>query len=58
MNAADSLGRCSCCRFYDALKIIAFDGALVQNLIGEMRFMNALANTDKTVQALIVACRE
>ncbi len=40
---------------YDALKIIAFDGALAQNLVGEMRFMQGLAQTGKIMQGLVVA---
>jgi hypothetical protein len=33
---------------YDALKIIAFDGALAQGLVGEMRFMYSLAKAGST----------
>ena len=40
---------------YDALKIIAFDSALAQSLLGEMRFMQTLAKAGKIIQGLIVA---
>jgi ubiquinone/menaquinone biosynthesis C-methylase UbiE len=40
---------------YDALKIIGFDMALAQALIGEMRFMLSLAEKGKIIQGLIVA---
>jgi SAM-dependent methyltransferase len=40
---------------YDALKIISFDMALAQTLIGEMRFMRSLAQDSKIIQGLIVA---
>ena len=40
---------------FDALKIIAFDGALAQSLVGEMRFMQSLAEAGKIIQGLIVA---
>jgi ubiquinone/menaquinone biosynthesis C-methylase UbiE len=40
---------------YDALKIIGFDMALAQTLIGEMRFMQSLADKGKVIQGLIVA---
>ncbi len=40
---------------YDALKIIAFDSALAQALLGEMRFMHLLAIDGKLIQGLIVA---
>jgi SAM-dependent methyltransferase len=40
---------------YDALKIIGFDMALAQTLIGEMRFMQSLAENGKIIQGLIVA---
>jgi sarcosine/dimethylglycine N-methyltransferase len=40
---------------YDALKIIAFDTALAQKLIGEMRFMQKLAEAGKIIQGLVVA---
>jgi SAM-dependent methyltransferase len=40
---------------YDALKIIGFDAALAQGLLGEMRFMQSLAKADKIIQGLIVA---
>jgi ubiquinone/menaquinone biosynthesis C-methylase UbiE len=40
---------------YDALKIIAFDGALAQGLLGEMRFLHSLAKAGKIMQGLIVA---
>jgi hypothetical protein len=40
---------------YDALKIISFDLALAQMLIGEMRFMLSLAEKGKIIQGLMVA---
>jgi len=40
---------------YDALKIIGFDMALAQKLIGEMRFMLSLAEKGKIIQGLMVA---
>jgi len=40
---------------YDALKIIGFDMALAQALIGEMRFMQSLADKGKIIQGMIVA---
>jgi ubiquinone/menaquinone biosynthesis C-methylase UbiE len=40
---------------YDALKIIAFDSALAQKLLGEMRFLHSLAKAGKIIQGLIVA---
>jgi SAM-dependent methyltransferase len=40
---------------YDALKIIGFDLALAQMLIGEMRFMLSLAEKGKIIQGLMVA---
>lgn len=40
---------------YDALKIIGFDTAMAQTLIGEMRFIQSLAEAGKVVQGLIVA---
>jgi hypothetical protein len=40
---------------YDALKIIGFDMALAQMLIGEMRFMQSLAEKGKIIQGLMVA---
>lgn len=40
---------------YDALKIIGFDTSLAQALIGEMRFIQSLAQTGKIFQGLIVA---
>jgi SAM-dependent methyltransferase len=40
---------------YDALKIIGFDTALAQTLLGEMRFIHELAKAGKTIQGLIVA---
>ena len=43
---------------YDALKIIAFDNALAQSLIGEMRFMHSLAKAGRIIQGLIVARKE
>ncbi len=43
---------------YDALWIIAFDGALAQRPVGEMRFMHSLAKAGKIIQGLIVAERD
>jgi ubiquinone/menaquinone biosynthesis C-methylase UbiE len=40
---------------YDALKIIGFNMTLAQTLIGEMRFMQSLAEKGKILQGLIVA---
>jgi SAM-dependent methyltransferase len=40
---------------YDALKIIGFDQALATVLIGEMRFLQSLAEAGKIIQGLIVA---
>jgi ubiquinone/menaquinone biosynthesis C-methylase UbiE len=40
---------------YDALKIIGFDTALAQTLVGEMRFIQGLAEAGKIMQGLIVA---
>ena len=40
---------------YDALKIIGFDLALAQSLVGEMRFIQSLAQAGKIIQGLIVA---
>ena len=40
---------------YDALKIIGFDTVLAQTLLGEMRFMQTLAEKGKIIQGLIVA---
>ncbi len=42
---------------YDALKIIGFDTALAQTLVGEMRFLQSLAQAGKIIQGLIVAER-
>jgi len=43
---------------YDALKIIAFDTALAQGLLTEMRFMHTLAKDSKLIQGLVVARKE
>jgi len=40
---------------YDALKIIGFDNGAAGGLIGEMHFLESLAETGKIVQGLIVA---
>lgn len=40
---------------YDALKIIGFDTALAQTLIGEMRSLQSLAAAQKIIQGIIVA---
>ncbi len=43
---------------YDALKILGFDSALAQRLLGEMRFLLGLAQQAKIVQGLVVARKE
>jgi SAM-dependent methyltransferase len=43
---------------YDALKIIGFDSAMAQGLLGEMRFMLGLAKAGKIIQGLIIAQKE
>ena len=40
---------------YDALKIIGFDTALAATLVGEMKFIQSLAETGKIIQGLVVA---
>ena len=40
---------------FDALKIIGFDTALAQTVVGEMRFIQSLAQAGKIIQGLIVA---
>ena len=40
---------------YDALKIIGFDSALAEALLGDMRFLKSLAEEGKIIQGLIVA---
>jgi ubiquinone/menaquinone biosynthesis C-methylase UbiE len=40
---------------YDALKIIGFDTALAATLVGEMKFIQSLAQAGKIIQGLIVA---
>jgi hypothetical protein len=40
---------------YDALKIIGFDTALAAVLVGEMKFIQSLAQAGKIIQGLIVA---
>jgi ubiquinone/menaquinone biosynthesis C-methylase UbiE len=40
---------------YDALKIIGFDTALAATLIGEMKFIQGLAQAGKIIQGLLVA---
>lgn len=42
---------------YDALKIVGFDANLMQNLGGEMVFMQRLVHERKVIQGLFVACR-
>ena len=42
---------------YDALKIIGFDTALAATLIGEMKFIQSLAQAGKIIQGLIVASK-
>ena len=66
MSAAHDTGRFATCMplyldmiekqlTFDALKIIGFDTALVQTLVGEMRFIQSLAQAGKIMQGLIVA---
>jgi hypothetical protein len=40
---------------YDALRIIGFDQVLAQRLIGELRFVQGLAEAGKIIQGLVVA---
>ena len=40
---------------YDALKIIGFDTALAATLVGEMKFIQSLAQAGKIIQGLVVA---
>ncbi len=40
---------------YDALKIIGFDTALAASLVAEMKFIQALAQSAKVIQGLIIA---
>ena len=40
---------------YDALKLIGFDPAVAETLLGEMRFVLELAQAGKIIQGLIVA---
>jgi len=40
---------------YDALKIVGFDTALAATLIGEMKFIQSLAQAGKIIQGLVVA---
>jgi ubiquinone/menaquinone biosynthesis C-methylase UbiE len=40
---------------YDALKIINFDTALAATLVGEMKFIQSLAQAGKIIQGLVVA---
>jgi ubiquinone/menaquinone biosynthesis C-methylase UbiE len=40
---------------YDALKIINFDTTLAETLVGEMKFIQSLAQAGKVIQGLIVA---
>ncbi len=40
---------------YDALKVLGFDDALFQELLGEMRFVLSLARSNKIIQGLLVA---
>ena len=42
---------------YDALKIVGFDQTLATSLIGEMRFLQSLAETQRILQGLIVATK-
>lgn len=43
---------------YDALKIVGFDQALAAALVGEMRFLQNLAEAGKIIQGLIVAQKQ
>ncbi|MGO8836037.1 MAG: hypothetical protein ACLQQ0_01315 [Limisphaerales bacterium] len=40
---------------FDALKIIGFDTVLAQTLVGEMRFIQSLAQAGKIIQGLVIA---
>src|ERR1017187_5269054 len=40
---------------YDALKIIGFDTALAATLVGEMKFIQSLAQAGKIIQGLVIA---
>ena len=40
---------------YDALKIIGFDTTFAEGLIGEMRFLQGLADAGKIIQGLVIA---
>ena len=40
---------------YDALKIIGFDLVLAGTLVGELRFIQSLAQARKIIQGLVVA---
>jgi ubiquinone/menaquinone biosynthesis C-methylase UbiE len=40
---------------YDALKVIGFDTALAAALVGEMKFIQSLAQAGKIIQGLVVA---
>ena len=40
------------------MKIIAFDSALAQSLVGAMRFMHDLAKAGKLIQGLIDAQKD
>jgi ubiquinone/menaquinone biosynthesis C-methylase UbiE len=42
---------------YDALKIIGFDAQFAERLLGEMRFLKALAETGKILQGRVIARR-
>lgn len=42
---------------YDALRIINFDTSLAETLIGEMRFMQSLAESGRLIQGQIVATK-
>jgi hypothetical protein len=42
----------------DALRTIAWDGALAQRLVGEMRFAHSRAKAGKIIQGLIVTKKD
>ena len=42
----------------DALKLIAFVGALAQGLVAKMQFMHSLAKAGKIIQGFIVARKD
>jgi hypothetical protein len=42
---------------YDALRIINFDASLAETLVGEMRFLQFLAESGRIIQGQIVATK-